>query len=406
MTRWLAAVAAMLIACTPAPEQPVESKAAKAAFEAIAIPAGTGAGQPFLFTTRDGVGLSWLEPVSDSDGVALRVSIHRNGAWSSPVTVVERDDLFVNWADFPSVVEDADGNLFAHWLQKSGEGTYAYDVRMAVSRDGGKAWGESFLLNRDGRESEHGFVTLAALPGGGVGAAWLDGRHMMMSGGDHEGHHMGDMTLRYAKVNADGMLIVDEQLDDRTCECCQTGMVMTAGGPVIVYRDRSAEEIRDIALIHRDAAGWTAPRTIRDDGWKIDGCPVNGPQIDAVGDRAAVAWFTAANETQHVFVAFSDDGGRTFAEPVRIDEGKPAGRVDIVMLDENTALVSWLEQTPAGAEIRVRRVERGGTMQQSMKVADSAAARSSGFARMARSGDSVWIAWVTGSGIQVARWIS
>jgi hypothetical protein len=181
-------------------------------------------------------------------------------------------------------------------------------------------------------------------------------------------------------------------------------MIMTTRGPVIVYRDRSADEIRDIAVLHRDDDGWSTPRTIRNDGWKIDGCPVNGPQIDSTGKLAAVAWFTGANDEARVFVAFSNDEGRGFGESIRVDDGKPAGRVDIVMLSEDAALVSWLEQSYPSAEVRVRRVEREGQVQPSMKVGESSIERASGFARMTRTGNDVWIAWVDGRGIRVARW--
>ncbi len=375
--------------------------------EALASPAGANAAEPFLFTTRDGVGLSWLEPVADTDRVALRFAVHRNGQWSAPRTVIERNDLFVNWADFPSIVEDANGALFAHWLQKSGSGTYAYDVRMATSTDGGATWSKPFLLNRDGKQSEHGFATLAALPGGGVGATWLDGRNMTMSGGDHEGHDAGDMTIRYATVDASGNIAADVELDDRTCECCTTGMTITANGPLIVYRDRSPEEIRDISYVRRGANGWSKPRPVRADGWKIDGCPVNGPQADSAGNVVATSWFTAANEQQRVYAAFSTDGGETFGEAITVDDGKPAGRVDVVMLGEDAALVAWLEHTPAGAEIRAKRIERDGKRGPSVKVADASAARAAGFTRMTRSGDAVWFTWTEHDGkskkVHVAR---
>lgn len=377
------------------------------AIESLPSPAGPNAAEPFLFTTRDGVALSWLEPVAGSDRVALRFATHRNGQWSAPRTIIERNDLFVNWADFPSVVEDANGALFAHWLQKSGSGTYTYDVRMATSKDGGATWRESFLLNRDGKQSEHGFVTLAALPGGGIGATWLDGRNMTMGSGDHEGHDGGDMTLRYATVSADGTLAEDVELDSRTCECCTTGMAMTTHGPVVVYRDRSAEEIRDISYVRREANGWSQPRPIRVDGWKIDGCPVNGPQIDAAGNTVATAWFTAAKDQQRVYVAFSSDGGSTFGHGVAVDEGKPVGRVDLLMLDARTALVSWLEQTAAGAEIRARTVSVDGAKQPSLKIADATTARAAGFTRIVKDGNHVWFAWTGHDGktksIHVAR---
>ncbi|MFP5245123.1 MAG: exo-alpha-sialidase, partial [Thermoanaerobaculia bacterium] len=110
----------------------------------VASPAGANAAEPFLFATKDGVLLSWLEPAGENR-FALRFAKHRGGKWSAPVTITERNDLFVNWADFPSIVEDEKGALYAHWLQKSGGDTYSYDVRMATSTDGGRTWGKSFL---------------------------------------------------------------------------------------------------------------------------------------------------------------------------------------------------------------------------------------------------------------------
>lgn len=361
--------------------------------EEFPSPAGAGTAEPFLFSTSDGVLLSWLEPVPDTDRTALRFARYRANRWSPAGTIIERNDLFVNWADFPSIVEDSRGTLFAHWLQKSGEGTYSYDVRMAASSDGGENWSESFLLNRDGKEAEHGFVTLVPLPDGGVGATWLDGRKMTMSGGDHEGHDAGDMGIRYASVDANGKITDEIELDGRTCECCTTGMTMTTSGPIIVYRDRSADEVRDISYVTRTAQGWTEAAAVNADHWKINACPVNGPQIDAIGQRAVTAWFTAAEDKARALIAFSDDGGVTFAPPVQIDDGKPIGRLDVLLLDEQTALVTWLEQTARGGEIRARRVTRQGTKSEAMKIADSTTARAAGFARTARVGRHVYFAW-------------
>lgn len=376
------------------------------AVEEMASPAGADAAEPFLSATRDGVLLSWLEPVPGGKVFALRFARYRDGGWSEPKTIVQRDDLFVNWADFPSIVEDEKGTLFAHWLQKSGKGTYAYDVKMSASADGGATWGEPFLLNRDGTQSEHGFVSLAALPGGGVGATWLDGRKMA-GGGDHEeGHDAGDMTLRYARVAANGTLSADVEIDPRTCECCATGMTTATAGPVIVYRDRSPAEIRDISLVRYTGGTWTQPAPVREDGWKIAGCPVNGPQVDAAGDGLAIAWFTESGQQPRVYVAFSEDGGATLGNPIVVDDGKPAGRVDVLMLDGGKALVTWLEQTTGGAELRARSVAPGG-VEPSAKIADTTTARGAGFARTARSGPDVFFAWTeqtpSGKKVHVAR---
>lgn len=361
--------------------------------EELASPAGTGSSAPSLFATRGGdLLMSWLETAEDSSTTAVKISRLEDGEWSPPVAVLRRDDLFVNWADFPSIVEAADGSLLVHWLQKSGEGTYAYDVRVARSLDGGRTWGSGLKLHDDTTQTEHGFVSLEPHSSGStVAAVWLDGREMTGHGHGHEGE--GAMTLRYATTDARRGIEAAAILDDRTCECCTTDMAMTSEGPVVVYRDRSEEEIRDISIVRKTTSGWTAPRTIHRDGWKIDGCPVNGPQIDARGRRVAVAWFTAPDDKGRINVSFSQDAGASFSTPVRIDLGGAVGRVDIELLGDGSALVSWIEGVGNAAAVAVRRVAEDGKMSRVMTVAPSSAARGAGFPRIARVGDDFYAAW-------------
>lgn len=69
--------------------------------------------------------LSWLEPAGEQRH-ALRYAVRSHqSAWSEPRTIAEGSDWFVNWADFPAVAALPDGTLFAHWLAKSGPGSYA-----------------------------------------------------------------------------------------------------------------------------------------------------------------------------------------------------------------------------------------------------------------------------------------
>lgn len=361
-----------------------------AALLTVESPAGMGSAQPNLATTRDGgVLLSWLEPAGQQH--ALKFSTYRAGRWSAPLVITKREDLIVNWADFPSVIEDARGTLFAHWLQKSEGGKYAYDVWLSASSDGGKTWKKPHLLNRDGKPSEHGFVSMVPLPKGGVAVAWLDGREMT---GEDEG---GPMTLRYAEV--DGALVVTKEsvLDARVCECCTTGMAMTSHGALVAYRDRSPDEVRDIAVVR--AGG--APKRVHADNWKIAGCPVNGPQLDASGDRVAVAWFTAPGDKPAVNVAFSNDAGATFAKPARVDGGEAAGRVDLLLLKDGSALVTWVE----GTSILARHVQPNGRLTPPERLATATAARNTGFPRATLAGTTPWFAWtdVTAKRVRVGR---
>lgn len=149
------------------------------------------------------------------------------------------------------------------------------------------------------------------------------------------------MQLRTTTLSPDGQITQDTALDFMTCSCCQTAAALAGDDLLVVYRDRTEAEIRDISLVALRDGVWSDPQPVHDDGWELSGCPVNGPAIDARDEEIIVAWFTAANDEPAVQVSFSSDAGVTFGDAVRIDGGAPEGRVDAVMLDDGRARVSW-----------------------------------------------------------------
>ncbi|MDQ3802947.1 MAG: glycoside hydrolase, partial [Acidobacteriota bacterium] len=303
---------------------------------------------------------------------------------------------FVNWADFPSVIALPDGSLAAHWLVKSGPGTYAYDVNISRSQDGGKTWGKPVVPHTDGTQTEHGFVSLIPLPDGRLGAVWVDGRATkdVPEGHEEKGPLPVSMQLRYAAIDAGGRLSDEAVLDERICECCQTSAAMTSDGPIAAYRDRSEREVRDISFVRQRDGGWGEPRPVHADNWEINGCPVNGPSVAADGRRVALAWYTEAGDSPRVQLAFSGDAGATFGTPVRVDDGEAMGRVDVVMLADGSALVCWMAGGAGGTGAnKVRRVAPDGTLGPVAVIAETEASRASGFPRMARTGDTVYFAW-------------
>jgi hypothetical protein len=358
-------------------------------------PAVSGSGQPFLARARDGaVLMSWLERAGDTTRAhALRFARWDGESWSEPRTIATSDAFFVNWADFPSIAELPDGRLAAHWLARSGSGRYAYDVRIAWSGDGGLTWSDPVTPHTDGTPTEHGFVSMFPLDGG-IGAAWLDGRNFAGRQEGADDHGPGaDMTLRVARIAQDGTLSHEHEIDGRTCECCQTDAALAAGGPILVYRDRSPAEVRDIALVRFDGGRWTDPAIVHADGWVFPGCPVNGPAVAGAGDRVGVAWYTAAGERPRVRLAVSEDGGRSFGPPIDVDDGAPAGRADLLFLDDGTALVSWIEGAGDNAGVRIRAVSPRSGAGPSATVAAASAERASGFPRMLATEAGVLFAW-------------
>lgn len=363
-----------------------EKQEAGVAVNLMDSPTKTASGEPYLFADNNGnTFLSWIE-VSEGKNF-LKFSKLENKKWSEPHVIRSGENWFVNWADYPLIAANGK-QLMAHYLGKSGEGTFAYDVMLTTSNDEGNTWSEPKPVHDDSKQAEHGFVSI--LPyGENFLVAWLDGRNTVMEGMEnHEGHH-GQMSIRAAIVDINGMKSNEWELDNRTCDCCQTIATLTDNGPVVVYRDRSDEEIRDMSIVRFVNGQWTEPKTVYADNWKIAGCPVNGPRADAIGNNLAIAWFSSPEGNASVRVIFSTDGGATFGEPVRLDEGKAIGRVDVVMLDNNNAMVSWME----GSEIKAVKVNRDGTKGSSMSIASTSDARSSGFPQMTKSGKQLIFAW-------------
>ncbi|MGH8076375.1 MAG: exo-alpha-sialidase, partial [Lysobacter sp.] len=245
------------------------------------LPITAQAAQPDLIIASDGrVLLSWIEP--RGKGHALRFADFAAGKWRAPRDIATGSNWFVNWADTPHIAVTEDGALWAHWLQKSAAATYAYDVALVRSEDDGATWSQPMLVNDDGKPVEHGFVSLWPATRDAVGVSWLDGRNSV---GEHAGHdgHAGAMTLRAARFDAKLQRSGESEIDAMTCDCCQTDIAATARGALLVYRDRSHEEIRDIAVTRAHGDAWTPPRMVHADGWKMPACPVNGPAVAARG---------------------------------------------------------------------------------------------------------------------------
>ena len=366
-----------------------------ASIKELEVPAAPGAREPSLFAAADGrVFLSWSEP--SGKGFAVRMAIGNQDGWSAPRTITESGGMFVNWADFPSLTALPGGILAAHWLQMNGGDTYSYDVNIALSKDDGQSWSKPLVPHRDNTKRQHGFVSLLPVAPDRLLSIWLDGRNYAPDGnfGANGEAAQDAMALRSATITSGGVMWEETVLDSRTCSCCQTAAAITKSGVVVLaYRDRTETEIRDISILRQVDGHWTGPMTLNNDGWHIEACPVNGPAIDALGSEVAVAWFSAAGDVPQVNVAFSADEGASFGKPVRVDQGSPAGRVDLLLLPDGSALVSWLELTSRGEELLLCQVTANAACKRPAKLVASRRGRTIGFPRMALSGDNVYFAW-------------
>ena len=340
-------------------------------------PTSSGAIAPNLVEHDGGAWMTWIEPVNDEKNIVALKCAKFDGKWGNPRTIVQGNNFFANWADFPEMCIAKDGTMFVSWPQQSGPGTYAYDIAVARSDDAGETWSLMGTLNDDRVLGEHGFVSLVPEGEHGIRAFWLDGR--AMTGEGHMGEGGGDMQLRTAII--DDAVQKSELLDPRVCECCGTDAAVVDGEAVVIYRDRSKDEIRDISMT---ALGRT-PKNAFVDNWKIDGCPVNGPSLDVRDEVVVAAWYTAPENKPSVYVAFSD-------EPIKISNSI-LGRVDVVLMDKDTATVCWIEPNGDTASVMLADVEVDGKVYNRRTVASVSPSRSSGFPRIAKVQGGILVAW-------------
>lgn len=370
--------------CTPSTPESYEVKD-------IPFPGLTQSSLPVLAAGDSTLVFSWVSMVNDSTSALFYAFLEKGEKWSEPKLITQGADWFVNWADFPTIVQHK-GNLLSHILQKSSPEKFSYDVKLNMLPSGENQWKTGLALHKDSTFTEHGFVSAMALSDSSFFVTWLDGRNTGGSGHDHSGHS-GAMSIRAAAVQADGKVLWDEQLDARTCDCCQTTSALTDNGPVVLYRNRSDREIRDIAITRLVDGKWTEPKIIHADGWEIAGCPVNGPKVAARGPVVLTAWFTAAGEIPQVKFAFSTDSGENFEVPVRLGGNDVIGRVDVALIDSTSGIVSWIETLNGETFLMAAHVDSDGKVGSPVRVTGMDPSRKSGFPQLELLGDQVYFAW-------------
>jgi hypothetical protein len=351
-------------------------------------PAGEQTTEPQLTASAGNVILSWVERAGAN--ATLKFVQRRGDGWSAPATVTSGSDWFLSYADPPAVLRLSNGTLVAQWLRQTDPRLEAMDLELSYSKDGGATWAPPFTPHHDGTMTQHAFASMFETPQNGLGLVWLDGRESFLETEDPAG---GSMTMRYGAFDSAWKQTADAAVDHKVCECCSTAVAATSDGVITAFRDRSNMEIRNIAVSRLVATGWTEPAPVHDDGWKTYACPVNGPALSARGQQAAVAWFSAPGDEGHAYIAFSSDAGRTWGAPIRLDEAMSIGRVDVELLDDGSAVATWIEFAGGHSELRARLVTPDGQRSRPVPVAGVGEDAAAGLPRLARHGDDLIFAW-------------
>ena len=360
-------------------------------FEIVKNPSATNSLASNLFSFGDSFGFSWIERGINGDSRVYMASW--NGlTFDEKCLVTTSNKMFTNWADIPSVIETNSGDLYAHWLKRISSKTYAYGVQIVRSTNRGKSWNPIGWLHKDISETEHGFVSLIP-EDQHVRAFWLDGRSMKSPN--------GKMMLRTAVIDEEQ--IKDETiLDNDVCTCCPTSAIQLPKGPIVVYRDRSSRDIRDISFILGRDDKWSEPATVHADNWLMPGCPVNGASIAFSKDLIAVSRYTVVQNKSQVILRLSKDKNINSGKDIILDNNAPIGRC-VTVCYKDSIFTIWIGFHENETVLKIAEVSSIGEIIRSLSITKVNANRSSGIPRAITSGGYLWLSWTDSNRISLGR---
>jgi len=364
-------------------------------FKEIPTPAQSGSSVPTISVGGDKkFYLVWVESAGDKVN-RLKFSRWDGMQWSPARVITEGSGVLASASGEPKLLALDEHNLAATWMSRTqgAKDPDATSLEISFSKDGGASWSVPAQTSDDKTEGEHEYASLFPM-NGQFGMAWLDPRRAVSAPSVKPNSNEPVATILLTTTfTKDGVRGRELLLGNSVCDCCPISSVDTRNGPVLFYRNRDQDETRDIYTTRLQATKWSMGHPVHNDLWRIDGCPTNAAHGDAWGNEMVVAWFTGAGDIARVKLAFSEDDGDHFGEPLIVDEDKPVGHLSSVALTNRTALVSWIGRSGGGRTLYVQEVHADGQRTSRQTIHQYSPNASIGFPVMAQNGNDILLAW-------------
>ncbi|MGE0448086.1 MAG: sialidase family protein [Vicinamibacterales bacterium] len=325
---------------------------------------------------------------SGATDVFSAVSTDAGRSFASPVRVNSAPgDAKVNAEQPPRLAlkprQGAAPEIAVVWTTKGETGT---SLLTSTSVDGGRAFGASRIVPGSDAVGNRGWESIASMPGGGFMAAWLDhrllaapqsssdGEHAHMHEGSHAASSMSERDgVATAQLSQIYVAPVESGADAHpvaagVCYCCKTAIAAVSDTVLLAWRHVYAGNMRDIAFTRSNDGGRTfaPPVRISEDNWHLEGCPDDGPAmgVDAEG-TIYIVWPSvideAAGPVKSLFLTTSTDG-QHFAPRQQLPTVGQAHHPQISVARDGAVAVVWDESgegTRQLAAIGARRAADG-----------------------------------------------
>jgi len=297
------------------------------------------------------ISAAWVEDDKDTRTILFARSERPGGPLGTPVAVNQPGENPYYRQEVPALIVQGQ-HVFVTWSMTHPKMTpdkpFSGELRLSRSDDGGRSFGPSTLVNDDDQVIQHTFDAMQVAPDGVLHLAWIDGRE----GKKEPGTFVARSTDRGRTITK------NFKVDDNTCVCCRTSIATSNDGIVyIAWRKIFDGNIRETVVSRSTDGGQTfsSPVVVGNDRWVYQACPHRPASlgVDRLG-RLYVVWYTeGADETPAIYLAYSDDQGKTFSGKQQLNRSKgtfpdhPQMAVD----PQGRVIVIWEEQSPVRREI-------------------------------------------------------
>ena len=166
-------------------------------------------------------------------------------------------------------------------------GPRALDIAFCTSTDQGNTWTAPKSVDTDPTKCTRGFFDAAVMANDEIVVIYLKD---VANSTKHE-----ERDLRMV-VTKNGIFQPEKVIDPVVCDCCNISLLLDAKGALNVYYRDNNDDVRDIARMTSidNAETFSKPQIVHNDGWKINGCPHNGPTSTIANGGNLIAWFSGS----------------------------------------------------------------------------------------------------------------
>lgn len=321
------------------------------------------------------VHLAWIQEEAGGARNLYYLPLDRGAAPEATPAQVNPADMPVAGLHLaPALALGRGGELFVSWSAshpKADGQPFASLLKLSRSTDRGRSFDPPVPVNDDPVVTGHSFDHLAVAPDGTVHLAWIDGRE-----GKKE-----PATFVARSADSGRHVAKNLKVDDETCVCCRTAVATGPDGTVYVaWRKVFAGDIRETVVARSTDGGRTFSEAVivGHDRWAFPACPHRPASlgVDREG-RLYVVWYTeGADETPAVYLAWSDDRGKTFSpkRALNTSKGTFPDHPQMAVNQDGLVVVAWEEQSPVRREVVVSYSrDRGKTFSRPQRVSEGKA---------------------------------